>query len=239
MGTNAFVAKALGDIARAKGMAQVACDAGLSRESLYKALSGERNPTLDTVLRVIGALGLKFRAEAVLDSEATAPAFPEGVEVRDQTYVAGTVIRELTLPEATGGDGGPWGAHGRPGFLIPPESAAEIHILMFDINDDGFPEPGEPRIVGFFFGKDLFLRNPALEFTGASNERLMFYLDAPSIPRRASSTFSITSSRPTRAASGWRGRTCTRSRGSTSVSSRRTPTGTPRWAAPPERCDCT
>ena len=38
---------------------------GLSRESLYKALSGERNPTLDTVLRVIGALGLKLRAEAV------------------------------------------------------------------------------------------------------------------------------------------------------------------------------
>ena len=52
-----FIAKALGDIARAKGMAQVACDAGLSRESLYKALSGDHNPTLETVLRVIGALG--------------------------------------------------------------------------------------------------------------------------------------------------------------------------------------
>ena len=68
-GDAAFIAKALGDIARAKGMSQVACDAGLSRESLYKALSGERNPTLDTVLRVIGALGLKLRAEAVLDSD--------------------------------------------------------------------------------------------------------------------------------------------------------------------------
>ena len=64
-GDAGFIAKALGDIARAKGMAQVACDAGLSRESLCKALSGERNPTLDTVLRVIGALGLKLRAEAV------------------------------------------------------------------------------------------------------------------------------------------------------------------------------
>ena len=63
-GDAALIAKALGDIARAKGMSQVACDAGLSRESLYKALSGERNPTLDTVLRVIGALGLKLRAEA-------------------------------------------------------------------------------------------------------------------------------------------------------------------------------
>ena len=43
---------------------------GLSRESLYKALSGERNPSLGTVLRVVGALGLKLRAEAVLDSDA-------------------------------------------------------------------------------------------------------------------------------------------------------------------------
>ncbi len=69
-GDAAFIAKALGDIARAKGMSQVACDAGLSRESLYKALSGDRNPSLDTVLRVIGALGLKLRAEPVLDSDA-------------------------------------------------------------------------------------------------------------------------------------------------------------------------
>ena len=69
-GDAAFIAKALGDIARAKGMSQVASDAGLSRESLYKALSGVRNPTLDTVLRVVGALGLKLRAEAVLDSDA-------------------------------------------------------------------------------------------------------------------------------------------------------------------------
>ena len=70
----AFVARALGDIARAKGMSQVACDAGLSRESLYKALSGERNPTLDTVLRVVSALGLKLRAEAAPVSGPAAPA---------------------------------------------------------------------------------------------------------------------------------------------------------------------
>ncbi len=68
-GDAAFVAKALGDIARARGMAQVASDAGLSRESLYKALSGDRNPTFDTVLRVVGALGLKFRAEASPDDQ--------------------------------------------------------------------------------------------------------------------------------------------------------------------------
>ena len=69
-GDAAFIAKALGDIARARGMSQVASDAGLSRESLYKALSGERKPTLDTVLKVVSALGLKLRAEAVPDAEA-------------------------------------------------------------------------------------------------------------------------------------------------------------------------
>jgi probable addiction module antidote protein len=60
-GDAAFIGKALGDIARAKGMAQ---DAGLSRESLYKALSGERSPGFDTILKVIAALGLKLHAEA-------------------------------------------------------------------------------------------------------------------------------------------------------------------------------
>ncbi|MBW2677475.1 MAG: putative addiction module antidote protein [Deltaproteobacteria bacterium] len=64
-GDAAFIAKALGDIARAKGMSEVARDAGLSRESLYKALSGERNPNFDTILKVIMALGLKLHAEAV------------------------------------------------------------------------------------------------------------------------------------------------------------------------------
>ena len=70
-GDATFIAKALGDIARAKGMSQVARDAGLSRESLYKALSGERSPGFDTVLKVIGALGLGLRAEVVhTDSKA-------------------------------------------------------------------------------------------------------------------------------------------------------------------------
>ena len=59
-----FIAKALGDIARAKGMSQVARDAGLSRESLYKALSGDRSPNFDTILKVVSALGIKLHAEA-------------------------------------------------------------------------------------------------------------------------------------------------------------------------------
>ena len=59
-----FIAKALGDIARAKGMSAVARDTGLSRESLYKSLSGKRNPGFDTILKVMEALGLKLHAEA-------------------------------------------------------------------------------------------------------------------------------------------------------------------------------
>jgi probable addiction module antidote protein len=60
----AGIARALGDIARAKGMSQVARDSGLSRESLYKALSEDGNPSLATVLKVAKALGLRLHAEA-------------------------------------------------------------------------------------------------------------------------------------------------------------------------------
>jgi probable addiction module antidote protein len=60
----AGIAKALGDIARAKGMSQVAKDAGLSRESLYRALSADGNPSFSTVLKVARALGVKLHAEA-------------------------------------------------------------------------------------------------------------------------------------------------------------------------------
>jgi probable addiction module antidote protein len=58
------IARALGDLARAKGMSQVARDTGLSRESLYKALSGHGNPSLETVLKVAKALGLRLHAQA-------------------------------------------------------------------------------------------------------------------------------------------------------------------------------
>jgi probable addiction module antidote protein len=60
-GDPALVAAALGDVARVKGMSQVARDAGLGRESLYKALSAEGNPEFATVLKVIHALGLKLK----------------------------------------------------------------------------------------------------------------------------------------------------------------------------------
>ena len=58
------IARAVGDIARAKGMTQVAKDAGLSRESLYRALSEEGNPSFSTILKVLKAVGLRLTVSA-------------------------------------------------------------------------------------------------------------------------------------------------------------------------------
>jgi probable addiction module antidote protein len=63
----AFIAKALGNIARAKGMSQLAHDTGLGRESLYKALSGQGNPSFATILKVTRALGIRLHAEPALE----------------------------------------------------------------------------------------------------------------------------------------------------------------------------
>lgn len=63
-GDAAVIAAALGDIARARGMTQLARDTGLGRESLYKALSPEGNPEFSTVLKVLDALNIKLHASA-------------------------------------------------------------------------------------------------------------------------------------------------------------------------------
>jgi len=60
-----LIAHALGVVARAKGMAQIAREAGVSRENLYRALSSEGNPEFATVLKVIQALGLKLSVTPV------------------------------------------------------------------------------------------------------------------------------------------------------------------------------
>jgi probable addiction module antidote protein len=59
-----FLAVALGTVARARGMSQIAKDAGLSRESLYKALGSDGNPEFGTILKVLQALGLKFSIQS-------------------------------------------------------------------------------------------------------------------------------------------------------------------------------
>jgi probable addiction module antidote protein len=62
-GDGSLIRAALGDIARAKGMTQLARDTGLGRESLYKALSADGNPEFATIVKVIRALGIKLHAE--------------------------------------------------------------------------------------------------------------------------------------------------------------------------------
>ena len=61
----AVIASALGTVARARGMTRLAHDVGMGRESLYKALSGEGNPSFATILKVAKALGVRIRAEAL------------------------------------------------------------------------------------------------------------------------------------------------------------------------------
>ena len=61
-GDPALLAHALGVVARARGMSQIAKDTGLSRESLYRALSAEGNPELATVLKVLKAFGVRLSA---------------------------------------------------------------------------------------------------------------------------------------------------------------------------------
>lgn len=64
-GDSRMIAVALGDIARAKGMTQIAKETGLARENLYKALSAEGNPEFSTVMKVITALGIKLHAAPI------------------------------------------------------------------------------------------------------------------------------------------------------------------------------
>jgi probable addiction module antidote protein len=63
-GDVALIVAAFGDIARARGMTQIDSDAGVGRESLYKALSSTGNPEFSTVLKVVQALGMQFHVRA-------------------------------------------------------------------------------------------------------------------------------------------------------------------------------
>ena len=60
----AFIAAALGEVARARGMASIAEATGLTREGLYRTLSKQGNPSFSAVLKVMKALGIKLRPEA-------------------------------------------------------------------------------------------------------------------------------------------------------------------------------
>jgi probable addiction module antidote protein len=68
-GTPSLVVQALGAIAKARGMTRIAKETGLRRESLYKALSPEGNPELNTVLKVVKALGIRLHAETLMENK--------------------------------------------------------------------------------------------------------------------------------------------------------------------------
>jgi probable addiction module antidote protein len=69
-----MIAVALGDIAKARGMTQIAKDTGLARENLYKALSAEGNPEFSTIMKVITALGIKLHAAPAVAAKPRRPA---------------------------------------------------------------------------------------------------------------------------------------------------------------------
>jgi probable addiction module antidote protein len=69
-GNSKLIAAALGDAARARGMTALARETGLSRESLYRALSSDGNPELATVLKVLRAFGVRLEARTMEKKEA-------------------------------------------------------------------------------------------------------------------------------------------------------------------------
>ena len=91
--------------------------------------------------------------------------------------------------------GEPWGPHSYEN-LIPPEAAGEIHILLFDIQGDGAPEPGECRIVGFYWGVHNSLRNPEVSYTRISAERLIFFMDSVFMALPEGPSWEVTDRRP-------------------------------------------
>ena len=96
-GYSALIAAALGDNARAKGMSQIARDAGLGCESLYKALSAEGNPEFATIMKVIAALGLQLHASP--SSTAACKVHHEELLRQNQTPLAPRGCRGVDQPE--------------------------------------------------------------------------------------------------------------------------------------------
>ena len=134
-GDDAFVAKALGDIARAKGMAQVASDAGLSRESLYKALSGAQSDVRD---RPQGSR--RAGAEAAGRSGAGPGRGRTERGDRGQPASILTDVPGLNAPEGTGG-GTRLPAHAR----LESVSSTKLALVGVSDNRDPWGEGGPSR----------------------------------------------------------------------------------------------
>ena len=91
--------------------------------------------------------------------------------------------------------GAPWGPH-RYVDVIPPEAASEIHVLLFDIEGDGAPGPGECRTVGYFWSFHNVLQDPEFSITLLSAERLIFFMDSPWFAIPEGPTWEVSDRRP-------------------------------------------
>ena len=92
--------------------------------------------------------------------------------------------------------GDPWGPHPYSD-VIPSAAAGEIHILLFDIEGDGVPEPGQCRIVGFYSAVHNFLQDPAgFPLSRVSAERLIFFMDSVYIAIPEGPTWEVTDRAP-------------------------------------------
>ncbi|MGM0600719.1 MAG: addiction module antidote protein [Candidatus Rifleibacteriota bacterium] len=132
--TDAFViAQALGEIARAVGMTKIAKETGLSRENLYQALSGERNPTLETFLKVLKAVNLKLRIEPVIPSPRSRKRKP----IR-RVYINDTDIRFSPITRNKYDELARKSHH----FLPDNRFAASLRKFL----DDHHPEFDAPRL---------------------------------------------------------------------------------------------
>ena len=87
--------------------------------------------------------------------------------------------------------GAPWGPS-RYTDVIPPEAASEVHVLLFDIDRDGYPSPGQCRAVGFYRPLHSVLVDPELAYTEISAERLIFFMDSVLLASPEGPTWEVT-----------------------------------------------
>ncbi|MCY4483317.1 MAG: putative Ig domain-containing protein [Spirochaetaceae bacterium] len=96
--------------------------------------------------------------------------------------------------------GAPWGPHPYSD-VIPPAAANDINILLYDIDRDGAPAPGECRAVGYFWAVHNFLQDPDFPLSEISSERLIFFMDAPWFAIPQGPTWEVTDRHPSGAMS--------------------------------------
>ena len=95
------IVRALGDVARALGMQKIAKETGLNREGLYQALSGKGNPSFDTVLKVMNAVGVEFRPKAVTHLRLANDRRASKVKARKQVRTRRTSTKVKTRSQSS------------------------------------------------------------------------------------------------------------------------------------------